>query len=242
MNAICGNIDEAGRQRRRARRVRHGAQLPVRIRPVRPGPKMQAKRIGLDFSPLHRFAAGAATAHGDSLLQTIETGRALPHQDDDGSSPPTPIANMARRSPARLRRPSTRCDFSGGGGRVHDADGGGLRRRGAACGHELRAQFHPRLVDAVARHHEVQFLLRGEVGRGHRGGRVQAASIPRTSSREATSTCSTRPSRTASTTLRSRTRNSPKWWTAGRSVPTSCTRRGFCARTGSPGSTPPPAG
>ena len=71
--AICGNIEKPGGNI--VARDAYGMVLsyPYGYDQYVPA-EMQAKRIGLDFSPLHRFAAGAATAHGDSLLQTIETG------------------------------------------------------------------------------------------------------------------------------------------------------------------------
>ncbi len=97
MNAICGNIEKPGGNI--VARDAYGMVLsyPYGYDQYVPA-EMQAKRIGLDFSPLHRFAAGAATAHGDSLLQTIETGKPYPIKMIWFQST-NPIANMAGEAP-----------------------------------------------------------------------------------------------------------------------------------------------
>jgi anaerobic selenocysteine-containing dehydrogenase len=109
LNAICGNIEKPGGNI--VSRDAYGLVLSYPYGYERYiSAEMQAKRIGLDFSPLHRFAGGAATAHGDSLLQTIETDKPYPIKMLWFQST-NPIANMAGEAP-RVYDAITKTDFN----------------------------------------------------------------------------------------------------------------------------------
>ena len=97
MNAICGNYEKPGGNL--VARDAYGMVIsyPYGYDKYIP-PEMQEKRLGLDVSPLHRFAAGAATAHGDSILQACETGKPYPIKMFWFQST-NPIANMAGEAP-----------------------------------------------------------------------------------------------------------------------------------------------
>ena len=97
MNAICGNLEVPGGNV--VARDAYGMVLSYPYGYEKYVPEeMRAKRIGLDVSPLHRFAAGAATAHGDSILQAIETDKPYPIKMIWFQST-NPIANMAGEAP-----------------------------------------------------------------------------------------------------------------------------------------------
>ncbi len=97
MSAICGNYEIPGGQR--VARDSYGLSLsyPFGYNEYIP-PEMQEKRLGLNYSPLHRWASGVATAYGDVVLEAIETDEPYPIKMMWFQST-NPIANMAGEAP-----------------------------------------------------------------------------------------------------------------------------------------------